>query len=196
MKTALDVVVVGNVGVDTSVYFHGDFNVNVESNYTLNLDNVGQAGGYTTRGFAQLGYQTAFFGYIGDDFCGRLVREEFVRDGIDLSGVAVDPAGTGRSVNLVYRDGRRINFYDGKSHMTLQPDVNECRELLSRARLALFSIPNWARQVLPVARNAGIPIACDLQDIIDVHDPYRRDFIAGSDVLFFSSVNFPTPIPV
>lgn len=196
MKTPLDVVVVGNVGVDTCVYCYGDPNLNVESNYTLNLDYVGQSGGYTTRGFAQLGYKTAFVGYVGDDFCGRLIRAEFERDGIDLSAVAVDPAGSGRSINLMYRDGRRVNFYDGKSHITLQPDLEKCRRVLARARIALFSIPNWARRLLPIARKLGMTIACDLQDVIDVDDPYRRDFIAAADVLFFSSVNFPSPQPV
>jgi acarbose 7IV-phosphotransferase len=196
MTTPLDVVVVGNVGVDTCVYFYSDPNLNVESNYTLNLDYVGQSGGYTTRGFAQLGYKTAFIGYVGDDFCGKLIRADLERDDIDLSAVDIDPAGSGRSINLVYRDGRRINFYDGKSHMTLQPDLEKCRQVMARARIALFSIPNWARWLLPMARDLGMTIACDLQDVVDVHDSYRRDFIAAADVLFFSSVNFPSPQPV
>jgi len=65
-----DVVVVGNVGIDTNVYFYGEPRFDVESNYTTNIDYVGQAGGYSARGFAQLGYKTAFIGYVGDDFSG------------------------------------------------------------------------------------------------------------------------------
>ena len=196
MSAPIDVVVVGNVGVDTCVYFHGEPNLSVESNYTLNLDYVGQSGGYSARGFAQLGYRTAFIGSLGADFCGEFIRREFEHDGIDLDGVFIDPAGSGRSINLVYQDGRRINFYDGKSHMTLQPDVQRCAAILSRAKPALFSIPNWARGIIPVARSLQMPVACDLQDVIDVYDPYRRDFIEGADVLFFSSVNFASPQPM
>jgi acarbose 7IV-phosphotransferase len=43
----------------------------VESNFTQNLDYVGQAGGYSCRGFVRLGRSTAFIGYVGDDHNGR-----------------------------------------------------------------------------------------------------------------------------
>ena len=137
-----------------------------KSNFTENLDYVGQAGGYASRGYAQLGKRTAFIGYVGDDFSGRFIREEFARDGIDQSAVFVDPAGTSRSVNFMYRDGRRKNFYDGKSHMQLQPDRAVCRSVLAQSRLAHFNIPNWARTLLPIAKELGVTIACDLQDVV------------------------------
>ena len=127
-----DAVVVGNVGIDTNVYFHAaepDFSR--ESNFTEDLDYVGQAGGYASRGYAQLGWRTAFIGHVGDDFSGRFIREEFARDGIDTTALFIDPAGTSRSVNFMYRDGRRKNFYDGKSHMQLQPDRATCRSVLA-----------------------------------------------------------------
>ncbi len=189
-----DVAVVGNVGVDTNIYLPGaDINFDVESNFTLNLDYVGQAGGYAARGYAQLGYRTAFIGAVGDDHNGRFVGKELAGDGVDLAGLFHDPAGTGRSVNFMYRDGRRKNFYDGKGHMTLEPPLDRCRALLARCRLAHFSIPNWARQLLPLARELGVTIACDIQDVVEADDPYRRDFVEQSDILFFSDANQPDP---
>ncbi len=194
MDRDLDVVVVGNAGVDTNVYPYGDeIDWSVEANFTRNTDCVGQAGGYSSRGYARLGRRTAFVGYVGDDFCGRFVREELSRDGIDLSALFVDPAGTSRSVNFMYRDGRRKNFYDGGSHMTLSPDLAACRAVLARARLAHFHLPNWARRLLPVARELGLVVACDLQDVVSLPDPYRQDFIDAADVLFFSAVNQADP---
>ena len=164
--THFDVAVIGNVGIDTNVYFHGaDVDFSREANFTENLDYVGQAGGYASRGYAQLGKCTAFIGYVGDDFSGRFIREEFARDGIDLSGMFFDPAGTSRSINLMYRDGRRKNFYDGKRHMQLQPDRAVCRSVLAQSRLAHFNIPNWARLLLPIAKDLGLVVSCDLQDI-------------------------------
>jgi len=193
----LDVVVVGNVGVDTNVYPLADeIDWSVEANFTRNLDCVGQAGGYASRGWARLGRRTAFVGYAGDDFCGRLVREELARDGIDLGGLFVDPAGTSRSVNIMYRDGRRKNFYDGGSHMTLAPDLDACRAVLARARLAHFHLAHWARRLLPVARELGLVVACDLQDVVRLPDAYRKDFIDQADILFFSSVNHTDPRPL
>jgi len=189
-----DAVIVGNVGIDTNVYLTGnDINFEVEANFTENLDYVGQAGGYAARGYSQLGYKTAFIGYVGDDYQGRQILSEFAKDGINTDAVFIDPAGTSRSINFMYPDGRRKNFYDGKSHMGLQPDLEVCREILTKAKLVHFNIPNWARYLLPIAKELGLIISCDIQDVVDINDKYRQDFIKYSDVLFFSNVNFPYP---
>jgi sugar/nucleoside kinase (ribokinase family) len=194
---SFDIVVVGNVGIDTNVYFpNGEIDFTVESNFTEDVDYVGQAGGYTSRGFAQLGYKTAFIGYVGDDFQGRFIREELAHDGIDLTGMLIDPTGTSRSVNLMYGDGRRKNFYDGKAHMQLQPDLAVCRAILAQTKLAHFHLPHWARQLLPIAKELGVTIACDLQDVVSLADPYRQDFIHYADILFLSAANYDDPMPL
>ena len=198
----LDVVVVGNAGIDTNIYLHcREIDFSVDANFTENLDNIGQAGGYASLAYARLGKRTAFTGYVGDDFGGRFIRQEFERAGIDTQAVFIDPAGTSRSVNFMYADGRRKNFYDGKSHMHLQPDLAACRAVLAWASLegrglAHFNIPNWARQLLPIARQLGLVIACDLQDVVTPDDPYRQDFIRYADILFFSAANYPDPAPL
>jgi sugar/nucleoside kinase (ribokinase family) len=192
-----DVAVIGSVGIDTNVYLPGaDIDFEVEANFTENLDYVGQAGGYASRGYAQLGKRAAFIGYVGDDYQGRFIRQELAGDGIDTTGLFVDPLGTNRSVNLMYQDGRRKNFYDGKGHMRLQPDLEACRAVLAEAALAHFNLPNWARHLLPVARELGLTLACDIQDVVSVDDPYRRDFIGHADILFCSAVNYPDPTPL
>jgi sugar/nucleoside kinase (ribokinase family) len=197
LDDALDVIVVGGAGVDTNVYLGGDdIDWNVESNFTRNVDSAGQAGGYASRLFAQLGKRTGYIGPVGDDALGRLLCDALARDGVDLAGVFVDAGGTNRSVNLVYKDGRRKNFYDGRGSMTLQPDLGLCRRLLARTRLAHFSIVHWARQLLPLARELGAFVAVDLQDVVSAEDPYRQDFVDAADVLFFSAVNHPDPTPV
>lgn len=197
MDAQLEAVVIGGAGVDTNVYLHGDdIDWSVESNFTRNIDCVGQAGGYASRLFARLGKRTGYLGPVGDDHSGRLVRDTLARDGVDLTGLFVDAAGTNRSVNLMYRDGRRKNFYDGRGSMTLRPDLALCRRVLAGARLAHFSIVNWARHVLPIARELGTAIAVDLQDVVTADDPYRRDFVDGADIVLFSGVNHPDPTPV
>ena len=189
-----DVVIVGNVGIDTNIYNHGnEINFNVESNFTENHSYIGNAGGYTTRGFAQLGYRTAFIGYVGDDFQGKYILDEFEKDGINTDAVLIDSTGTSHSINFMYPDGRRKNFYDGKNHMFLQPDLQKCNSVLQQSKLVHFNIPNWARYLLPIAKELGMTISCDIQDIINPDDEYRKDFIQHSDVIFFSNVNFPDP---
>ncbi len=187
-----EVVVVGNIGIDTNVYPYGEaINWEVEANFTENLDYVGQAGGYAARGYAALGYTTAFIGHVGNDPGGHYIREVLAHDGIDTQALWIDSAGTARSVNFMYRDGRRKNFYDGKGHMQLVPDLELCQRVLSGARLAHVNLPNWARRLLPLAQSLGLTIACDLQDLVDLDDPYRADFIAAATVVFCSAVNHP-----
>lgn len=192
-----DALVIGSAGIDTNIFLYGrEIDFTVEANFSQNLDTVGQAGGYAARGYAALGKRVAFLGSLGHDFAAQLVLETFAHDGIDTQGVFLDPAGTARSVNLMYPDGRRKNFYDGKGHMSLRPDLERSRELLSRARLAHFNLANWARQLLPLAHQQGLPIACDLQDVVSPDDPYRLDFITYAHYLFFSSANHPDPAPL
>lgn len=192
-----DFAVIGNAGVDTCIFSNGnDFNLEVESNFTEDIDYVGQAGGFTSRGFAQLGYNTAFIGYIGNDHNGKLILDEFSKDGINTNCIFVDPAGTARSINLMYKDGRRKNFYDGKNHMSLDPDLDRCKQILMHSKVAHFHIPNWARKLLPLAKELKVKISCDLQDITSIEDPYRNDFINYANVIFFSSVNFKNPLPI
>jgi sugar/nucleoside kinase (ribokinase family) len=193
----IEVVVIGNVGIDTNVYLYNeDVDFSVEANFSQNLDYIGQAGGYASRGYAALGRSTAIIGHLGADFEGEFIRSVFGKDDIDTRGMFTDPSGTSRSVNIMYRDGRRKNFYDGRGHMELHPPLELCRELLAGARLAHFNIPNWARELLPIARNCGAAIAVDLQDVRSLDDPYRRDFIEAADYLFFSAANHGDPRPL
>jgi hypothetical protein len=61
LNKSSQVVIIGNAGTDTDVYLHGCDNIfTVESNFTENLDCVGQAGGYASRGFTNLGVRTAY----------------------------------------------------------------------------------------------------------------------------------------
>lgn len=189
-----EVVVVGNAGVDTNVYLPGDaIDETLEGAFTDTVDYVGQAGGYSARGFAQLGRRTAFVGALGDDPAGAMVRAALARDGVDTSAVFTDPAGTARSVNLVFRDGRRRNFYDGRGHREVRPDLEAARRVLAGARLVLFHLPDWARLLLPTARADVAVVACDLQDAVDLDDPYRADFVAAADILFVSAANLADP---
>jgi sugar/nucleoside kinase (ribokinase family) len=192
-----DVVVVGNIGIDTNVYFAGDqIDFSVEANFTTNIDMIGQAGGYASLGYKRLGYQTSFIGYVGADHSGDFIRQILEQEKIDATALFIDPAGTSRSINLLYQNGQRKNCYDGKNHMTLRPPLDSCEQVFTDARLAHFNIPNWARTLLPVAREKGLNIACDIQDVVDVEDPYRRDFTQAADYLFFSAVNYPDPTPL
>ncbi|MGA7729645.1 MAG: carbohydrate kinase family protein [Chloroflexia bacterium] len=190
---SLDVVVIGAAGVDTNIFLAGgDVDFSVEANFAQNLDYVGGAGGYSSRGFARLCKRTAFIGYVGDDHNGRFLAGELAASGIETT-LFIDPAGTRRSVNIMYRDGRRKNFYDGRGAMHVRADPQACKHVMSRAHLAHFTIENWTRHLLAPAKELGLIISCDLQDVVSPDDPYRADYVAQADILFFSSTNFSDP---
>lgn len=192
-----DAVVIGAIGIDTNVYLYADeVDFSVEANFSRNRDYIGQAGGYSSRLFRSLGWETAYTGYVGDDFQGNHIRDELRKDGIDVSTLFADPAGTKRSINFMYRDGRRKNFYDGRGSMECKPDLENCRSVMKGSRLAHFNIVNWSRYLLPIAREEGLTISCDIQDIVKVEDEYRMDYINEADILFFSATNYPDPTPL
>ncbi|HSH02257.1 MAG TPA: carbohydrate kinase family protein [Anaerolineae bacterium] len=199
MSPSPQVTVIGNIGIDTNVYLHTDtIDFTVEGNFTENIDYIGQAGGFTARGYAQLGHPTAFIGHVGDDHHGQFIRHTLHQDNINTAALLTDPAGTSRSINIMTTDGQRKNFYDGKSHMSLTMPLDLCRPLFASSQLIHCHLPNWARYLLPHIRtiNPSATIACDLQDIVDPYDPYRQDFIQYADILFFSAANHPDPLPL
>lgn len=196
MSRDLDAVVVGAVGIDTNVFLPGaDINFTVESNFTQNLDCVGQAGGYSARLFAALGHKSALYAAVGDDFFGHEIRRVLQLDGIETH-FFLDTAGTNRSVNIMGTDGKRKNFYDAKLAMELRADPVLARALFQRARIAHFSIQNWCRFLLPIAKESGCLISVDLQDVVDPFDSYRQDFVEAADVVLFSTANVADPIMV
>ncbi len=203
MNDRVEVVVVGAAGVDTCIYLPAEpfdpqqpLRLSDDAYFTQNIDAVGQAGGYASRGYATLGYATAYLGAIGDDLAGQGVRQGLTAAGIDISTCFLDPAGTARSINLVRPDGRRVACYDGRGNPDLQPDLSGASGLLEGARLCHLNVPNWARMVIPLAQEAGVPIVTDLQDVRSVDDPYRLDFVLGSHLVCFSTAHVGDPEPV
>lgn len=195
-KDEFDVVVVGAIGVDTNVYLYTeDIDWSVEMNFAQNIDYVGQAGGYSVQSFKRLGFRTGFIGAVGFDHNGRFIREELSNAGIPFL-MLIDPKGTKRSINIMYQGGQRKNFYDGKGSMDIQPDLGQVREFLRGTTLVHMNIVNWARYLIPVIKELGITLSVDIQDIVDIHDEYRKDFVEEADILFFSCVNFPDPLPL
>ncbi|URA11077.1 carbohydrate kinase family protein [Thermospira aquatica] len=183
------VAMIGTVGIDTNIYLYGrDVDFSVEMNFSQNRDCIGQAGGYGAKLFSSLGLKTKCIAAVGDDPLGQWIRQELAQDGIECLFLS-DPEGTHRSVNLMYPDGRRKNFYDARGSMDIRPDETTCRLFLQGVRLAHFSIENWCRYLLPVARSLGMVVSVDIQDVVDPFDSYRQDFIREADVLFFSAVN-------
>ncbi|HSL59817.1 MAG TPA: carbohydrate kinase family protein [Acidimicrobiales bacterium] len=189
----VEVVVVGCVGVDTNAYLPGaDVDLRAEGLLGPVVDAVGQAGGYSARGFAALGRATRLVASVGDDPLGSMVRRVLAADGVDAV-LAHDPLGTHRSVNLVTTDGARRNVYDARGSSVVDADPDALAPAFAGARLVVLHLEDWCRRLVPAAVASGAAIATDLQDVRDLADPYRADFVRHADVVFLSAAHLPDP---
>jgi acarbose 7IV-phosphotransferase len=191
MPRARVLTVVGAFGIDTNVYPLGSRH-GAEMTFARTTDAPGQAGCYSAFAAAALGVETRAIAALGDDRAGAWVREALAEAGISLWTLR-DPDGTHRSVNIVAADGSRSNFFDPRGVAETVVDRAACRDALAGAGVAHVHLDDWSRQVLPLARDAGAVISCDLQDVVDIDDPYRAEFVAEADVLFMSAANLDEP---
>lgn len=192
--TPIDVAVVGAIGVDTLAYPPATWHFDGGDEGTLARVErvVAHGGGYASRGYAALGYRTAFVGHVGADCDGELVQQTLGSDGVDLSACVVSGR-TASSVNVVAADGARRNFYDPRLEGVHPPTTDLIERVVSRARLVHVNIPSWTRNVLPLARACGVVIAVDIQDATGPDDAYRLDFVVGADLLFASAARLDDP---
>jgi len=194
IKKIFDAVVIGSIGVDTNIYVEADsVEFKKETDFTENIDFVGQTGAYVSQSYTNLGKKIAYIGFVGNDLLGDSVRKTLAIEGINTEALLEDSTGTKRSVNFIFKNGERKSFYDPKNSMKTSADLELSEKIIQKANLAHFSIANWARELLPIAKKYNLTIACDLQDISAVDDEYIQDFIEQSDILFFSSANIEKP---
>lgn len=193
-SAALDVAVVGALGVDTVVYPPDSWAWDGASEGTLAeiQQVVAHGGGYAARGYAALGYRTAVVGHVGHDPEGDLVLSTLAADGIDLSA-CVTSGRTAHSVNVMSARGGRRNFYDPRLVGVEPPGASAVERLLDRARMVHLNIPDWARTVIEPARRRGVAVVVDVQDTPGAHDAYRLDFVRGADLLFASAAQLDDP---
>ena len=180
-------VVLGAFGIDTNVYATGDRR-GAEMTFAHTVDGPGQAGCYSAFAAAALGMPTRAVAAIGDDRLGMWVHEALVSAGVAVTELR-DPLGTHRSVNLVAEDGSRRNFFDPRGVSVTHVDIEACRPVFDGAAVVHVHLDDWTRRLLPLAAEAGAIVSCDLQDMAELDDPYRADYVAAADVLFASAAN-------
>ncbi|MDO5641872.1 MAG: 5-dehydro-2-deoxygluconokinase [Paracoccus sp. (in: a-proteobacteria)] len=167
MKT-LDVITIGRSSVD----LYGD-------QIGGRLEDMGSfskyIGGSPTNiacGTARLGLRAAVITRVGDEHMGRFIREQLVREGVDVRGVVTDPDRLTALVILGIRDEDRfplIFYRENCADMALSPDdIDE--DMIARTRAVLatgthLSHPRTRAAVLralELARKHGARTALDI----------------------------------
>jgi sugar/nucleoside kinase (ribokinase family) len=123
----------------------------------------------TLAACAAFGLRTAYVGAFGQDEHGARLRDALVARGIDVSHARTRPATSRYAVIAVDdRTGERTVFWSRDPALRLgAADVPA--DAVARARLLHVddTDPDAALAAIAVAREAGIPITCDLDDVTD-----------------------------
>ncbi|OOY24776.1 5-dehydro-2-deoxygluconokinase [Thioclava sediminum] len=164
----LDVITIGRAGVDLYGAQIGG-----------RLEDMGSfekyIGGSPTNiacGTARLGLKSGLITRVGDEHMGRFIREQLVREGVDVTGVATDPERLTALVILGIRDEEQfplIFYRENCADMALsEEDIDEA--LIARTRSVLatgthLSHPRTRAAVLKaleLARKHGAKTALDI----------------------------------
>ncbi|MCT4610278.1 MAG: 5-dehydro-2-deoxygluconokinase [Pelagimonas sp.] len=136
MQKSLDIITIGRAGVD----LYG-------SQIGGRLEDMGSfekyIGGSPTNmatGTARLGLKSGLISRVGDEHMGRFIREELIREGVDVRGVATDPERLTALVILGIRDEEQfplIFYRENCADMALsEDDIDEALIADSRAVVA------------------------------------------------------------
>src|SRR6266481_398324 len=132
-------------------------------------------GGYPANiavGAARLGLKSALLRRVGDEHMGRFVREQLVREGVDVTGLGTDPARLTALVILGIRDRTTfplIFYRENCADMALEiGDVDESFIASARAIVVTgthFSTPLTAAagyRAMEIARRHGRKVIFDI----------------------------------
>ena len=164
----LDVVTMGRSSVDL---YGREIGVALEdiSSFTKA---VGGCPSNIAIGAARLGLKSAVITGVGDEQMGRFIREQFVREGVDVTGVKTDPTRLTALVLLSVRDRKTfplIFYRENCADMALEPaDVDEAFVASASAVLVTgthFSTANTAAaqmRAIEIARAHGRKVIFDI----------------------------------
>jgi sugar/nucleoside kinase (ribokinase family) len=153
---------------------------------------VAGVGYNVAAGLAALGGEVRLATFAGGDLLGGAVEGELRARGLHGPWVVAGQE-TPRSVVLHEPGGERMICTDlrGLPQAVYPPRV--FAEALHGAAYAVITNIGFARPLLAVARDAGVPVAADVQAIENVDDDYNRDWMAAAQVLFCSHERLPVP---
>ena len=159
-----DIVGVGDVAYDNLCIVE---NYPEEDGSTHILELHNQGGGCCGTALvtaSRLGFSTAFIGNTGDDEAGAHIREDFIRDGVNIEGIDIIK-GRRSSIGYVMIDPVRSTRtkFPYKNNL---PDITWTEEkfdLIRNARLLHIDSTNYNNSMTAahIAREAGVPVSMD-----------------------------------
>ncbi len=112
-------------------------------------------------GAARLGLKSALISRVGDEAMGRFIREQLVREGVCVDGLATDPHRLTALVLLGVRDENSfpLIFYRTDCADAALDEGDISRELIARSRAVLVTGTHFARANSDAAQKKAIRLA-------------------------------------
>ena len=145
---------------------------------------VSGVGYNVSKAMKTLGDEVVLLSMTGRDFPASYIREELSALGIDTGYIKDCLSQTPASVVLYDESGRRQIHCDLKDMQETAYGFPE--DICRGADLVVATNTNFNRDLLRLAKQAGIPIATDVHVLTDLYDGYNRDFMEYADILFLS----------
>ncbi|MEQ4208660.1 carbohydrate kinase family protein [Actinopolymorpha sp. B9G3] len=181
------IAVVGHTNLETAVHVdHLKASVSDSFHAHALATTVSGVGVNVAVALRGLGNEVRFATVIGRDTLGSACLEEFATHGLDPSFVVRGVPATAQSLSRFYRDGLRRNLVDLKDVQEATYPDDLLPALFDGVDIAVLTNIGYARPMLAMARERGIPIATDVHAVKGLWDPYNQDWLAAADVLFAS----------
>lgn len=124
--------------------------------------NPGGKGANQAIAAARLGGDVKMFGCIGNDNYGKLIRDTFIKEGVNCEYVkTVSNISTGAAVIIVTKNDNRITAIRGANSCADIPYINSVRDKILDSDIVLLQneIPlETIEYVINICHNAGVPV--------------------------------------
>lgn len=153
---------------------------------------IGGSAGIFAVGAAKLGLKVTFIGKVGDDHFGHFMKDRMTAQGIDVSGLVIDPSvKTGLSISLSDGNDRAILTFGGSNLLLNFQDIDF--EIVAQSRhlhSGSFYLLNNIRQDLAIiykkAKEMGLSTSIDTN--YDPKEKWEDDIF---NVLDYTDVFLP-----
>lgn len=136
-----------------------------------------------------LGDDVSLLSLCGDDLQAKTVKEHLLMSGIKTDNILSTLKETPQSVVLYDKNGKREIFCDLKDSQDAEYNTDIFKSSVQSCDAVCLCNINFARNLLPVAKEYNKPIVTDVHVISNIEDEYNKDFMQYADILFMSNEN-------
>jgi len=183
-----NILVSGHIGMETTAKI-GQFPIEytpIEYEFYGVNTTIASVGYNIVKAIKTLGGNPIFFSVTGNDIYRDIIKNEMENLGINTEYVLPIAEKTSQSV-ILYNENKRKIICDLKNVQEIKYPIEKIDEIINTIDMAILCNINYSRELLKKVNSYGKTIATDVHVLDDINDNYSKDFIAYSDILFFSN---------